>query len=96
MFLPTFDVARLGELARGAAAPLGVGQAHAHESPNRSAPRAWWEAPLAIGLALAVLPPLGVTLLWASRGVPNRGKVAATLVTALCAALAATLVLVMR
>lgn len=37
-----------------------------------------WENPLVVGLLLAVCPPVGVTLAWSARTIPQAGRVALT------------------
>jgi hypothetical protein len=44
-------------------------------APGRGA---WTESPVAIGLLLTILPPLGVTLLWASRRFSRAAKIGVT------------------
>lgn len=37
-----------------------------------------WENPVVVGLLLALCPPIGVTLAWSSRTIPQAGRIALT------------------
>lgn len=47
-----------------------------------------WENPLVVGLLLAFCPPLGVTLAWSARGIPQAGRIALTVFGAFVMAVA--------
>jgi hypothetical protein len=52
----------------------------------------WAESPIAIGLLLTLLPPLGVTLLWASRRFSRAAKIGVTTYAAVVSVAAIALV----
>lgn len=90
-----------------AVAPEGIGAYPPHASPHFAEPRhaqvfapmappaRGFEHPLAIGALLLVAPPIGLSLLWASRAYGREAKIALTGFSAMMVVLAAAFGLVM-
>lgn len=75
LFIPNIeDVAELVDARRRI---LGLESAYRGRSPSRREPK--YTSPLAIGLMLAFMPPLAVSLVWSSRHFVHSAKVAITI-----------------
>ena len=88
-FIPNMDVAVQFIEARQIAIALGK---PARRVPRTASPRLY--DPLAIGLLMTVMPPVGVPLLWASHRFTREAKIALTLYATFMTAVLATLAIV--